>query len=192
MSSSPLSIQRDNMMKTYPDHTWREQERVADERNAREVGQLMLWAMAERVPVTVHNTLDRYDIAYPIIEAVVYVPNRHTPSVRLRDRKASDCHVTVSARKAVPLLDPPEPLPDIRALVDITDERKKELFDTMRSGVTVKYGKVEYRRVQAILFRFDPESGRITLTVELVRARDCGTCELPQLPVKPTGHLLNR
>ena len=192
MSSSPLSIQRDNMMKTYPDHTWREQERVADERNAREVGQLMLWAMAERVPVTVHNTLDRYDIAYPIIEAVVYVPNRHTPSVRLRDGKASDCHVTVSARKAVPLLDPPEPLPDIRPLVELSDQRKKELFDAMRSGCTVKYGRTEYRRIRAILFRVDPESGRIVVTVELVRVKDCGICELPQLPVKPTGHTLNR
>lgn len=192
MSSSPLSIQRDNMIRTYPDHTWRERERAEDERSAKELGQLMLWALAEQAPVTVADALDRYDIDYPAIEAVIYVPNRHTPSVQLRDRKAAGCRVTASARKVVPLLDPPEDLPDIRPLVDITDARKKELFDAMRSGVTVKYGKVEYRRIQAILFRMDPESGRIVLTVELVRVKDCGICELPQLPVKPTGHLLNR
>lgn len=171
---------------------WKERERAADERGARELGQLMLWAMAERVPVIANDMLDRCDISYPAIEAVIYVPNRHTPSVQLRDGKAAGCHVTVSARKAMPLQKPPETLPDIRPMVNITDVRKKELFDAMRSGCTVKYGKVEYRRIQAILFRLDPESGRIDVTVELVRAKDCGICELPQLPVKPTGRFMNR
>lgn len=181
------------MGSAYMDYTdWKEQERAADERNAKELGQLMLWALAEGVPAKIRDKLDHYEISYERIEAVIYVPNRHTPSVQLRDGQAEDSVTTSSAREVMLLSCPPGKLPDIRALVDISDERKKELFDAMRNAYTVEYGGEEYCRIQAILFRRDPESGRIFVTLELVDKIDRSVTEVPQQGAKPTGHLLNR
>ncbi len=181
------------MSSAYMDYTdWKERERAADRLNARELGQLMLWAMWKGVPAAAKDELDHFEIVYPHIEAVVYTPNRHTPSVRLRDGKAKGSLVTVSSRKVTLLTNRPGDLSGVRAAVDLTDGRKKELFDTMRNGYAVESGGEKYRRIQAILFRLDPESGGIVVTLELVRAEDCGICEQPQELVGLTGRYWNR
>ena len=103
---------------------WRQAEHAAEVRTIKELAPIMLWAMTEREPVVMRDTLDHYDLRYSHIEAVYFRPTEPALTVRLRD-VAADSITRPNARDVSLLRDEPDELPDVWQRINLTTERKE-------------------------------------------------------------------
>ena len=170
---------------------WRQAEHAADARTAKELAPLMLWAMTEREPVVMRDTLDHYDLRYSHIEAVYFRPTEPALTVRLRD-VAADSITRPNARDVSLLRDEPDELPDVWQRINLTTERKEEIFEAMRRAYVVTHAGTEYRRISAMIFERNMH-GRASVLLEVVdRENPLQTLIFPQATVGISNHLLNR
>lgn len=170
---------------------WKQAEHAADARTAKELAPLMLWAMTEREPVVMRDPLDHYDLRYSHIEAVYFRATAPALTVRLRD-VAADSITIANARDASLLCDEPDELPDVWQRINLTTERKEEIFEAMRRAYVVTHAGTEFRRISAMIFERNMH-GRASVLLEVVDCEDPMQKQVfPQATVGISNHLLNR
>lgn len=190
-AASEKILQSEYSASSAKSQAWKQAENAAEVRTIKELAPIMLWAMFEKVPVIVIHNLNRAEIEYEYIEAVYFRPAKPTLSVRVCDIEA-DSKVTTHARDVRLLCDEPDELPDVWQRINLTTERKEEIFEAMRRAYVVTHAGTEYRRISAMIFERNMH-GRASVLLEVV---DCEnpmqTKVFPQATVGISNHLLNR
>lgn len=173
---------------------WKLAERRSSQKNMKEVGEQMLWALLHSVPVAMRDPLDHNILPFEHITEVRYqIPSDYNQSsvvVTMEDPR----HNTMRTKgEYITIENAPSELA-VWDKLDMDEPRRSELFTAMRKAHTVICNGREYARITAILFHKDEHHpDRLAVSIEAIDHTD-GTTKItaPQAAFTVTGHLLNR
>lgn len=173
---------------------WKLAERRNSQKNMKEVGEQMLWALLHAERVTMRDPLDHNILPFEHITEVRYqIPSGYTESsvvVTMEDPR----HNTMRTKgEYITVENIPQQL-SIWDKLDMDEPRRNELFTAMRKAYTVIHNGREYARITGILFHKDEHHpDHLAVSIEAIDHTD-GTTKVtaPHVAFTVTGHLLNR